>query len=255
MYLLLRTCLVAFYFASFLWSGNYTISKVAGAVDSDNIPATSIGIGTISSIARGPNGSLYYAGDNLLLYQVSSNGIRTRIPFPDLGNPRSYIFDLSVAPNGDLYVAVMSSSVKLFKLTGGRGAPELIAGEGSSHADGPALQAYLGVQYFDMAAANDGLYFTDGYSIRKITGDKVTTVQTLPTSGSQTKIEIAIDGSANLYLYLNNRILKRTPAGELIAVAGGGTDFRGENIPATSIYLPPPHPQLGCRHLRKLVLC
>lgn len=90
-----------------------------------------------------------------------------------------------------------------------------------------------------MAAANDGLYFTDGYSIRKVTGGNVTTVQPLlPPPGDRKHIHIAIDGSANLYVSLNGRILKRTPDGQVIIVAGGGSDSRGENILAASMYLP-----------------
>lgn len=226
-----RVCILALAFCALLWPTEYSIYRFAGN-DPENVAATSISLPRVISVAAGLNGSFFFITRGFGLYQVSGAGILTRIPFASVESANG--LKLAVAPNGDLFILVVTDTARIYQLTGGTGPARLIAGGGASRTDGLALDADL-ESYVDMAATNSGLFLSDRRAVRKITSDgRITTLYTLPSPFLASPIPIAADPIGNVYFYDSTRVFKRDPAGVVSAFAGGGNDPNGENIPATA---------------------
>jgi sugar lactone lactonase YvrE len=172
------------------------------------------------------------------LYRLSA-GIVSRLPAGiATGNLSPRIQDLSVAPNGDLYILVNDGFGKIYRYPNASGPPELVAGGGSRNTDGPALSAQLGPSR--IVAAHDGVYIVESPSVRKIANGQIVTLVTgnvfaapeLPVLHGPYDIEV--DATGNLFITDVERLFKRTPDGTLVAIAGGGGDWSTENIPGTS---------------------
>lgn len=206
-----------------------------------NVPGTSIGVGDVYEVATGPAGVVYFAGATQL-YRRTADGLvsKVRVAVPDQSELPS-IDTIAVAASGDLYV---SSYQKIYKMSGGTGTPQLLAGGGLNPADGPALNVRLNAVQA-LKVAPDGLYFIDRPMVRRLTASGmietvVTGTDSIPPpgfTGVASPGDLAVDGSGNLYIKDNARIFRRTPAGVLTAIAGGGTDSTSEGIPATGAQL------------------
>ena len=261
--------------------GNHEGTGYAG----DGGLATAAAINTPQGVAIGPGGVLYMAdAGNQLIRRVDANGIITTIagvlwstcpastdPCGDGGPATQAQFmdpdGVTVAPNGDLYVAdnhdyrvrliPAHDEPTLYGLSRTYG-PTMKAGDiytvagsgirGDAGDGGPATQAQIEQSETDAVAADGTLYIADldADAVREVSPDG--TITTL-ASGLGGALGIAVNGAGDVYVATlsGERVDEIASDGTVSVLAGTGaicpqmTDPCGDGGPASAAQLNYPH--------------
>ncbi|MGZ8237201.1 MAG: PKD domain-containing protein, partial [Methylobacter sp.] len=252
-----------------------TITTVAGTsqegYSGDGGPATQAQLASPTSIAIGPDGSLYIADDeNYRIRRVGADGIITTVAgtgqFGDAGDggPATQAqleqpYGVAVGPDGSLYFSDRFSD--RIRRVGADGIITSVAGGGDNEGGdgGPATEARLSFPE-GIAIGQDGsLYIadTDNHRIRRVGADGIiTTVAGTGQQGyagdggpaTQAQLSrpggVAVDADGSLYIAdtYNYRIRQVGADGIITTVAGTGTGqegYPGDGGPAaqTKLYL------------------
>lgn len=257
------------------YAQNVTIQTVAGTgqieFNGDSQPAILANVAAPSGLAFSANGDLYIssAAQNRVR-RVNPDGIITTVAgigsvgfsgdsgvatAAQLNRPEG----ISIAPNGDLYIADTFNSrirrvdasgvITTFAGTGGIG----FSGEG-----GQAIDANLNRPHGVFAAADGNIYISDtlNHRIRRVDANGVITTiagngiegfsgdggpATSASLRNPMGVSVQADGSLYIVDTDNHAIRYVDPSGVISTVAGSGVaGFQGDNGPATSARLRSP---------------
>lgn len=226
----------------------------------DGKQAISTGLGRVTDVEIGVDGSLYTIGDFSRIFRVGPDGILTTVagngstdysgdggPATSAGLGRAT--DVAVGVDGSLYIAAENNRIRR---VGPDGIITTVAGNGTtldSGDGGPATSAGLGWA-IAVAVGADGSLYTVGFNnnIRRVGPDGIiTTVAGNGTFGftgdggpaisagmDPFNVGVGVDGS--LYIVDDNARIRRVgPDGIITTVAGNGTDdYSGDGGSATS---------------------
>jgi sugar lactone lactonase YvrE len=238
----------------------------AAGFGGDGGPASLASFHQVGALFPDQSGNLYVADVlNFRIRKISSNGMITTIAGtgpglykagPATAVPLAYIEGLSGDASGNLFAADGDSAI--LKITP-NGFLSAVAGNFNPYApsaDGPALNAGLGMPYAISTDTAGNLYIVDDFhnSIRKLPPDgKVATVAGRTHDGGdggpatsailQIPVDVALDTKGNLYIADRNnyRIRKVDSHGAISTYAGNGapgypTD--GSSAAGTTIFHP-----------------
>jgi sugar lactone lactonase YvrE/3D (Asp-Asp-Asp) domain-containing protein len=219
-----------------------TTTSIGGTLSPNNVVTTLVSITSSPpfqprGISMGPDGNIYFTGNNLIR-KVTTTGTVTTLA--GSGGEFNTPYDIAVAPDGNIYVADTLNN-RIRKVTP-LGVVTTLAGSGSfAFADGIGEAASF-IQPFCLALAPDGnLYVGDvgNYRIRKIDISS-SNVTTLAGSGSSAfadgtgaaasfsaPVGIAVDTNGNIYISDNHRIRKVTTPGAVVTTLAGNTGAPG----------------------------
>src|SRR5262249_44443058 len=167
------------------------------------------------AVVRAPSGAIFFSGAGAL-HRIDASGAVMTVA--DAGTD---IGPLAVAPNGDLYY---STATQIFRLSGGAGAPALVAGtgvEGGGGDGGPAPNAQFSVPHGLAVAADGALLVSDAGNDRVRRIDPVTGVVTaFAQIGTPHGLDVASDGTVYVVDSKANRIVHLTASGARIGFVG-----------------------------------
>ena len=242
---------------------NHIITTVAGngtpGYSGDGGPATQASLAYLSSVAVGPDGSLYFVA-NFSIRKVGPDGIITTVAgngtpgYSGDGGPATEAqlspYGVTVGPDGSLYTTDLNSIRKVST----DGIITTVAGNGTqgfSGDGGPATQASLSSPTGVAVGPDGSIYIADSRNrrIRKVSTDGIiTTVAGNGTQGfsgdggpatqasvwSPDAIAVGPDGGVYIADSISRRIRKVSTDGIITTVAGNGTQgFSGDGGPAT----------------------
>jgi uncharacterized protein (TIGR03437 family) len=241
---------------------NGVITTVAGGGSSlgDNGPAISAQLNQPEAVAVDSAGNLYIADTFNNRIRKVSGGVITTVagngtpvnsgdngPATSAGSgqPNSVAVDSA----GNLYIAANGDSIR--KVSGGF-ITTVAGGGGTLGDDGPATSGQLQCSCAVAVDSADNLYIADSFNerIRKVSGGVISTVAGNGTpglggdNGPATSGQlygpagVAVDSAGNVYIADTSNFLVRKVAGGVITtVAGGGSSYLGDNVPAASVHL------------------
>ena len=239
---------------------NGTITTVVGngigGFGGDNGPATNAQV-TPAGIAVDSSGNLYIPDGASLIRKVSNGVITTLAGIQmsgfggDNGPVAGALFagpvGVAIDSAGNVYVADQANR-RVRKISNGV-ITTVVGGGGLGGDGGLATNAQLNsVQGFSAGTAVDSsgnVYVTDSTRVRKISNGVITTVAGNGTpgfsgdNGPATNAQltaaagVAVDSAGHLFI-LDDRRIREVSNGIITTVAGGGSDFPGNNGPASS---------------------
>lgn len=241
------------------------ITTFAGAASqiSDNGPPTSTQLSSPWGVAVDSSSNLYIADTaNSRIRRVSSGLIATVAGngtggfSGDFGPPPTaqlgYPLDVATDSVGSFYIADTTNN-RVRKISGG--VITTVAGNGTAGFggdNGPATSAQLNGPTGVVVDSAGNLYIADSgnHRIRIVSNSAITTIAGSGTSGFSgdngpatsaqlsAPQRIAVDSLGNLYIAdMGNNRIRKVSNGLITTVAGGGTAFPGDNVPATSAQL------------------
>ena len=252
------------------------INVVAGngipGYSGDGGPATQAAINGIEYLAKGPDGSLYFANQyEEVIRRIDQNGIITTIAgngergYSGDGGPATqarlyYPSSIATGPDGSVYFVDMGNN-RIRKVCPD-GIITTIAGNGVSGYSGdggPATQASM-VTPSGMAVSSNGAIYIADYDdnrVRRIGPDGIITTfagtgesgfsgdggpATLAAFHGPCNIAIGPDGSVYITDFYNGRIRRVGPDGIITTIAGNGeSGLAGNGGPATQAALNNPY--------------
>jgi sugar lactone lactonase YvrE len=252
---------------------NLLVTVAGGGTElGDGGPATSAGLCGPNDVVVDAAGNLYISDGGIFcdgpgghsIRKIDPNGIITTVAgsglpgFAGDGGPATSArlntpLSVAVDPAGNLYIADWGN-YRIRKVDA-NGIISTIAGTGErgySGDGGPATAAQLfGFGEFGAGLAFDGvgnLYVADGDKVRKIQPSGIITTvagtESRPDDPNKNDnvVDVAIDRDGNLYVseYANDIVRGVAPDGTIATVAGGGSSFGAEGVPATSVGLTDP---------------
>lgn len=236
------------------------ISTVAGggtAYPGDGGLATVAQLNYPQGVAVDSVGNIYFSERNRIRKVAAATGIITTIwqqTSPQTNN-------VAVDSAGNIYIACLDdvdNRGRILKVTAATGSVTTVAGGGTAYPGdgGPATAAELYEPRGVAVDSTGNIYIADDNAsrIRKVTAATgiITTVAGNGTNGYSgdggpaTAAQlywpnsVAVDSAGNVYIAdgINNRIRKVTAStGIITTVAGGGTTYPGNGIPATTAQL------------------
>lgn len=185
-----------------------------------------------NQIATDGQGNAYVAGGDHTIRKIAANGVTTTLagktfePGSSDGSGSSARFNFPGAmvtdSAGNLYVAD-SGNYSIRKITPAGVVSTLAGGGEYGDSDGKGAAArfgYLSALSIDTAG---NLYTLQAYgNIRKITPDGVVSTRAMGNAFAGATLVIDSKGNAYTTMPLANQLLKLTPGGEIIAIAGNG---------------------------------
>ncbi|MCE7992287.1 MAG: hypothetical protein HEP71_09915 [Roseivirga sp.] len=243
------------------YEGEVTTFAGSGFGSQQDGTGTSATFASPKSVATDATGNIYIAesgiGGTPLIRKVSPDGVVTTIAggasgyVDGTGTNAGFIrpFGIAVDVSGNIFVSDLgSTNANTIRKITPEGVVTTFAGSAGfsgntdSHGTSASFTSPKGLA-FD---SSGNLFVADGFNVRKITPDRfVTTFAGTGSAGSaegtgtsasfNEPIDIAIDGSDNLYVsdYLNNKIRKITPTGIVGTFVGTGSQGSADG-PGTS---------------------
>jgi uncharacterized protein (TIGR03437 family) len=222
--------------------------------EADGVPATQVGFMLITALAADAKGNLFISDGSHIL-RVSSDGVLHHFagfgpPSANMGNggpalqaPGSNFIGLAADSAGNVYTEEESlagggNGGFIIRRIGTDGVINVAAGsfQGSSDADGPALQAFLSpTAGLGLTANPDGsVVFAEDYRLRQLTVQS--TIETVAPAHPQSAADgtaardawfagptsIAFNRSGDLYIGQSCLIQKIDSTGKLATIAGNG---------------------------------